>query len=375
MLAPREAPREIRGGSVPAATHASEGHRVKSLGFYGAVLVVAVLAYRIAEPFLTEIGWAVVLAICLAPLRTRLARRLGATGSAVCLIVIVVFVLIVPLLLVAYVLAGQGPRLANVVKAYVDARGGPMGLVHGAWQWLHERRFVLPSEEAVAEHFSKRLEELATDAGRQAGQIVEQAVAFVFSLTITLCILFFMLRDGPQMAGGVRRLLPFGPERNARLLALIHDIVSTSVTSTLVIAVVQGIVGGLAFLLLGVPGALLWAGLMTVLAVLPVAGATLVWAPAALWLALSGSFVKGLVLALVGVLILGSVDNVVRPLMLAGRARMSTLLLIITLLGGVSAFGFIGIVLGPVVGAVLTALVKTYALLPDVDAAAAPPHD
>ena len=345
---------------------------MKSLGFYGAVLVVAVLAYRIAEPFLTEIGWAVVLAICLAPLRTRLARRLGATGSAVCLIVIVVFVLIVPLLLVAYVLAGQGPQLANVVKAYVDARGGPMGLVRGAWQWLHERRFVLPSEEAVVEHFSKRLEELATEAGRQAGQLVEQAVAFVFSLSITLCILFFMLREGPQMASGVRRLLPFGPERNARLLALIHDIVSTSVTSTLVIAVVQGIVGGLAFLLLGVPGALLWAGLMTILAVLPVAGATLVWAPAALWLALSGSFVRGVVLALVGVLILGNVDNVVRPLMLAGRARMSTLLLIITLLGGVSAFGFIGIVLGPVVGAVLTAMIKTYALVPETETEAAP---
>src|SRR5713226_6825717 len=113
MLAPREAPREIRGGGVPAATHASEGHRVKSLGFYGAVLVVAVLAYRIAEPFLTEIGWAVVLAICLAPLRTRLARRLGATGSAACLIVMVVSVLIVPLLLVAYVLAGQGPQIGR----------------------------------------------------------------------------------------------------------------------------------------------------------------------------------------------------------------------------------------------------------------------
>jgi predicted PurR-regulated permease PerM len=345
---------------------------VKSLGFYGAVLVVAVLAYRIAEPFLIEIGWAVVLAICLAPLRGRLARRLGATGSAACLIVIVVFLVIVPVLLVGYVLASQGPHLAKVVKAYVDARGGRMGLVHAAWQWLHERGFVLPSEEAVVQHFSKRIEGLATEAGRQAGQIVEQGVGFVFSLTITLCILFFMLRDGPQMASGVRRVLPFGQERNARLLALIHDIVSTSVTSTLVIAVVQGIVGGIAFLLLGVPGALLWAGLMTILAVLPVAGATLVWAPAALWLVLSGSFVKGLVLALVGVLILGNVDNVVRPLMLAGRARMSTLVMMITLLGGVSAFGFIGIVLGPVVGAVLTALVKTYALVPETESEAPP---
>jgi predicted PurR-regulated permease PerM len=362
-----EVPRQTGGGGVPAAVPAREGHRVDSLGFYGGVLVVAVLAYRIAEPFLVEIGWAVVLAICLAPLQARLQRRLGATGSAACLIVMVVFVLIVPLLLIAYVLAEQGPQLASAVKADVDARGGPMGLVHFVWQWLHERRFVLPSEEAVVQHFSKRLGELAADAGRQAGQIIEQAVAFGFSLTITLCILFFMLRDGPQMASGVRRLLPFGPERNARLLGLIHDIVFTSVTSTLVIAVIQGIVGGIAFLLLGVPGALLGAGLMTVLAVLPVAGATLVWAPAALWLALSGSLVKGLVLALVGTLILGNVDNVVRPLMLASRARMSTLLLIIALLGGVSAFGFIGIVLGPVVGAVVTAMVKTYALVPETE--------
>jgi predicted PurR-regulated permease PerM len=372
MMARLRAPEAGRGDAAPAKP-AREAHRLTTLGFYGSVLVVAILAYKVAEPFLTEIGWAVVLAICLAPLQTRLARRLGRTGSAAGLIVMVALMLTVPLLLVAYVLVGQGPQLANTFKAYVDARGGPLGLVHAAWQWLHQRHFVLPSEEAVVQDFAKRLQEFATGAGQQAGRLVEQAVAFVFSLTITLCILFFMLRDGPQMASGVRRLLPFGPERNARLLALIHDIVATSVTSTLVICVLQGIVGGATLLLLGVPGALLWAGLMTILAVLPVGGAALVWAPAALWLALSGSFTRGLVLALVGVLILGNIDNVVRPLMLSGRSRMSTLMLIISLLGGVSAFGFIGFVLGPVVGAVLTGLVKTYALLPEVESETIPP--
>jgi predicted PurR-regulated permease PerM len=94
-------------------------------------------------------------------------------------------------------------------------------------------------------------------------------------------------------------------------------------------------------------------------------GAALVWVPAAIWLALTGSVVKGIVLVLVGVLVLSNVDNVVRPLMLSGSARMSTLVLIISLLGGVSAFGFIGIVLGPVVGAVFTAFVETYAMLPE----------
>jgi predicted PurR-regulated permease PerM len=173
----------------------------------------------------------------------------------------------------------------------------------------------------------------------------------------------------------VGRLLPFGREQNERLLVLTRDIVSASVTSMLVVAVVQGAIGAVTFLLLGVPGAALWAGLMTVLSLLPAVGAALVWAPAAIWLAVSGSLVKGIVLALVGVLVLGNVDNVVRPMVLSGSARMSTLVLIVSLLGGVSAFGFIGIVLGPVVAAVLTALVESYHLTPDdePDEAGEPP--
>src|SRR4029453_5026479 len=118
--------------------------------------------------------------------------------------------------------------------------------------------------------------------------------------------------------------------------------------------------GGLMLLLLGMPGALLLAGLIVVLALLPAIGAALVWGPTAIWLALSGSIVKGGVVPLFGLLVLSNVDNVVRPLMLSGTARLSTLVLIISLLGGISAFGFVGIVLGPVVAAVFSALVETY---------------
>jgi predicted PurR-regulated permease PerM len=344
-----------------------EGHRVTSLGFYGAVFLVAVLSYRIVEPFLTEIGWAVILAICAAPAQARLSRRLGTSRSAAYLTLMTLFVLILPLMLAGYLLVGETSQLANDVQARLAARGGPMGFFHLVWSWLRARLWYLPSEEAAVEHLSSRLREIAADSARNAGHVVVQAVGFVFSLAITLCILFFMLKDGPAVVRGVRRLLPFGPERNERLIALIHDIVAASVTSTLVIALLQGILGGLTFLLLGVPAPLFWGCTMAVLAVLPAVGATLVWAPAALWLAISGSFMKGVILALVGVLILGNTDNVVRPLMLSGKSRMSTLVLIISLLGGVAAFGFIGVVLGPVVAAVLTGLVNTYALVPDVE--------
>jgi predicted PurR-regulated permease PerM len=353
-------------------SQASDAHRVKSLGFYAALALMALLAYWIVRPFLVEIGWAVVLTICLAPVQASWSRRLGAKQSAALLTLLVLVVLVVPLLLVAQTLVRQGSQVVDYVDAQLTDRGGPMGLFRVAWQWLHGHLPFLPDEQAMIRQLADSLAGIARDAAGRAGHVVAGAVAFVFGLVIMLCTLFFMLRDAPKMARGVRRLLPFGREQNDRLLTHIRDIVSTSVTSTLVIAVIQGALGILTFLALGVSGSLLWGCMMAVLSLLPPFGAAVVWAPAAIWLAFSGSIVKGVILAVVGVLVISNVDTVVRPLMLSGSARMSTLVLIISLLGGVGAFGFIGIVLGPVVAAVLTALVETYALSPDEELEAPP---
>ena len=357
----------------------NDAQRITSLVFYGAVVLIAVLAYKIVQPFLIEIAWAVVLAICVAPLQARLSRRLGPTRSALFLTLMVVLVLVLPLLFVVRTLVREGAHVVDYVQAHVADRGGPLGLLHVAWQWLHQRLPFLPDEQEAVQQLSQRMAGLASRAASQAGRALTEVLGFLFSLVITLAVFFFMLRDGREMADGVRRLLPFGPEQNAHLLALVRDIVSTSVTSTIVIAVIQVIVGGVTFLLVGFPGAFLWGCLMAVLAFLPAVGSTLIWAPAAIWLAVSGSIGKGVVVALVGLLIMGNVDNVVRPLMLSGSSRLSTLTLIISLLGGVSAFGFIGIVLGPVVAAVLTAFMQTYTLMleapapPVAPAGAAPP--
>jgi predicted PurR-regulated permease PerM len=350
----------------------SDGPPVANLLFYAALALVAYLAYQIVQPFLVEIGWAVVLAICMAPLQARLRTRFGPTRSAIFLTLMVVALLIAPLLLVVQALVREGAQAVDTAQRHMADRGGPLGLFHLAWQWLRSRLPFLPDEQQIVQRLQERVGNLAGLVASRAGLIVTGTVSFLFSVGIMLCVLFFMLRDAPDMARAARRLMPFGAERNAQLLRVIQDIVSASVTSTLVIAIVQGIVGGLAFQLLGVHGALLWGILMAVLSFLPVVGSTLVWAPAAIALAVSGELWKGVVLALVGILIMGNVDNVVRPLMLSGRSRMSTLVLIISLLGGVSAFGFIGIVLGPVVAAVLTGLLETYALVPEPEPLALP---
>jgi predicted PurR-regulated permease PerM len=351
----------------------SEDQRITSLVFYGAVMLIAFLSYKIVQPFLAEIGWALVLAICLASAQSRLTRRFGATRSAALLTLLALFLLVLPAVLAVLMLVREGPQVVDYVEGQLRDRGGPMGLFHVAWDWLHARLPLLPTEEEVIERISSGLGGLASHVASHAGVVVKGAVSFAFGLVITLGILFFLLRDAPELARAARRLLPFGREQNERLLSLTRDIVSASVTSMLAVALIQGVLGGLTFLLLGVQGAALWGGLMAVLSMLPAVGAALVWAPAAIWLAVSGSLAKGVVLALVGLLVLGNVDNVVRPLLLSGSARMSTLVLIISLLGGVSAFGFIGIVLGPVVAAVLTALVESYHLLPDEEPEASVP--
>jgi predicted PurR-regulated permease PerM len=341
-------------------TRLDDARRIGSVVFYGAVLLIGYLGYLILQPFLVEIGWAVVLAICLAPARDRLARRLGRVRSALLLTLLALLLLFVPALAGIGALVREGGAVVGYIRQQLSDRGGPMGLFHVVWDWLNHHFPMLPSEDQLVARVSDSLGSVAGLLASHAGTVVKGALSLFLSLLMTLAILFFLLRDSEAMTRAALRLLPFGHEQNLRLLTLTRDIVSASVTSMLAVALIQGVLGTLAFALLGIPGALLWGGLMTVLALLPAVGAALVWAPAAIWLAISGSLVKGIVLGLVGLLVLGNVDNVVRPLVLSGSARMNTLVLIISLLGGVSAFGFIGIVLGPVVAAVLTALVESY---------------
>jgi predicted PurR-regulated permease PerM len=350
-------------------SHKAEAEKFSQLVFYGTVLLICWLAYRIVQPFLVEIGWAVVLAICLDPLRVRLQPRLGPTRTAVALTLASVVLLVIPVVFVGTAVIAQGGPAVSYLHDQLQSQGGATGWFHQGWEWARQRAPFLPAEEEVIAKITASVGRVAEFLAGQAGGLLKGVANFLFALVITLAVLFFLLRDASSFARVVRRALPFGAEQNDRLIALSSDLVFASVTATITVAAVQGVIGGVTFALLGVSGAVLWGVMMFLLAFLPLVGATLVWLPAAVWLALSGSLVKGVVLALVGLLVLSNVDNVLRPLLLSGKSQMNTLVLIISLMGGVSAFGFIGIVLGPLVAALLTALAESY----QADLAAAAP--
>ncbi len=347
----------------------TEAERVSQLVFYGTVLLIGWLAFRIVRPFLVEIGWAVVLSICLDPIRVRLLPRLGATRTALVLTLAVVVLLVIPVAFVGTTVVQQGGPAVSYLEEQLRSGGGAATWFHQAWDWARARAPFLPTEQDAIASVTASIGKAAQFVAGQAGGLLKGAANFLFTLVITLGVLFFMIRDAPVFERGLRRVLPFGTEQNERLLVITSDLVSASVTATLTIAALQGVIGGVTFALLGIPMAVLWGTMIAIFALLPLVGAALVWAPAAIWLALSGSLAKGIVLAAVGLLVLGNVDNVVRPLLLAGKSQMNTLVLIISLMGGVSAFGFIGIVLGPLVAALLTALVESYQAEPE----AAPP--
>jgi predicted PurR-regulated permease PerM len=338
----------------------TEAERVSQLVFYATVLLIGWLAFRIVRPFLVEIGWAVVLAIVLDPVRVRLVPRLGPTRSAIVLTLGVVVLLVIPVAFVGTALVQQGGPAVSYLEEQLRSGGGAATWFQRGWSWARAHVPFLPTEQDAIASVTASIGKAAQFVAGQAGGLLKGAANFLFTLVITLAVLFFMIRDAPIFARGLRRVLPFGAEQNERLVSIASDLVSASVTATLTIAALHGVIGGVAFALLGIPDAVLWGTMLAICALIPVVGSALVWVPAAAWLALSGSLVKGIVLALVAILVLGNIDNVVRPLLLAGKSQMNTLVLIISVLGGVSAFGFIGIVLGPLVAALLTALVGSY---------------
>jgi len=195
----------------------------------------------------------------------------------------------------------------------------------------------------------------------RAGAVVADLFATLGTLFAMLFALFFLVRDGEAIGRELRSLLPLPPAQSERLIRGTRDLVIASVGAGILVALAQGTIGGLAFWLLGLRAPAFWGVVMAFCSLIPVVGAALVWVPAALWLLLSGSIGKAIAMAVIGALGISMTDNVLRPLLLSGSTQVNGLIIFFGLLGGVGAFGFIGLVLGPVVLVVTGNLLRMFA--------------
>ncbi len=339
--------------------------------FYSRILGLVTLGalglalFWMLRPFLVPLLWAALLAILLFPLNGLLRRRLGGRKALAALLltasVVVVIVLPAAMLLSLFVAQASdlAQRLQAMAKEYRIASPGDvltLPIVADAVRWASERLPVSgeQAQQWLAQGGQRVLQLLLS----LSGTLVTSALSLIVNVLMAIFLFFFFLRDGERMMARLVGLIPLEDKRKGHLIAHLSAVTTAVVLGSLVTAVVQGSLVGIAFGIAGLPAPVVFAALAMVASLIPVVGSTLVWVPAALVLATQGRWGWAIFVTVWCILLVHSADNVVRPLFISSRARISTLPVFIGLLGGVSAFGAIGMFLGPVLVALVLALVE-----------------
>ena len=325
---------------------------------YGALLLMGYLVFLISAPFLIPLAWSAVLAIFFYPVYTQLERRFSPTWAALFCALGVTFLLIVPVLLVMLYAAREALEASAGIRESLSANRA------GAAQHIVD--FInrhLPSSMQnldVAGTLRQGAEKIASVLASSLGSFLKNVLSFVVNLFILLFALFFVFRDGERILGTVRHLLPFEREIQDDMIKESGDLIFASVAVALLIAAIQGALGGLAFELTSIPGPVFLGVLVAFCSIVPVVGSSLIWIPACVWLAVGGHWGKALLILAICGGVAGVADNIVRPLLLRNRTRLNDLLLFISILGGLNVFGLLGLVVGPTVVAATLGILRVY---------------
>jgi predicted PurR-regulated permease PerM len=323
--------------------------------FFVALLMAVTLAFFwLIRGFIQPIFWAIALGIVVYPLHARLAQRLAHRKSlaASISVVAVVIVVILPLIGLGAAVAQEGSAL------YERLDTGDRGAA-GIFARVQER---MPQITALLDRVGidpARLEGQIQSAAVTASRyIAERALAIgqgtlrgtVFFF-LMLYLLFFFLRDGPRMLESLVRALPLGDHRERHLLRRFAEVSRATIKGTLVVGLVQGAIGGIAFAVLGISAPVLWGVVMALLSILPVVGTALVWLPAAIFLFVNGQILGGVALIFIGVFVIGLTDNLLRPILVGRDTRLPDYLILLATLGGLAGFGLAGVIIGPIIAA------------------------
>jgi predicted PurR-regulated permease PerM len=318
------------------------------------LLAVTLAFFWLIRGFLQPVFWAVALGIVVFPIHARIERGLNGRNSlaAIVSVLLVVLIVILPLAGLATAVTTEAAALYQRISA------GDLG-VQSIYEELQRR--LPPVADGLRglgvdpAELEGRLSSAGVELGRliasralSLGQDTLRVTVFFF---LMLYLLFFFLRDGPRLLDGLVRALPLGDDRERHLLERFAEVSRATIKGTLVVGIVQGTIGGIAFWLLGIGAAVLWGVVMTLLSIIPAVGPALVWIPAAIYLLLNGQVIAGIVLIAIGVLVIGLVDNLLRPILVGRDTRMPDYLILLSTLGGLTAFGLAGIVIGPIIAA------------------------
>lgn len=327
---------------------------LESRSFVVIVLLVTAAFLWVVADLLMPLFWAAVLAVLFHPLNRRyLAMAKGRESLAAVLSTLtVIFVIIVPLGLLAAAVTRQALDIYRSIAAGEIDLQAPIDFVDQSIPIVSE---LLSAYGVDVEGVRTSVENAAMSASRyiatEALAFGRDALTFTVLFFVMLYVLFFFLRDGERILAAVIRALPLGDERERRLMSKFAEVSRATIKGTVVVAVVQGGIGGVAFAVLGIEASIFWGVVMGVFSLLPAIGPAIVWIPAAVILLALGSIWKAVVLVLVGTLVIGLVDNLLRPILVGRDTKMPDYLVLLSTLGGLAVFGLAGVVVGPLIAA------------------------
>jgi predicted PurR-regulated permease PerM len=338
-----------------------------------ALAITLYLCWRMVQPFATILLWAAVLAVVFRPVHRAIesrVRRPSLSSAISTLLVVVTIVAPVSFITVAVVreLRAVATAIGTHEGPWIDP-ASPIGSRLYTWLGPYVDLQEIQSPAFLRENLEAWSGVLATGTLGFVGGVA----AALVSMLLVVFTLYYLFRDGEALREALEDIVPIGESQAADIALRTREVIEASVFGVIVIAGIQGALGFFIFWVLGLPSPLLWGVVMFFLSMIPMAGAFLVWAPAAIYLALSGEFLNAAILIAWGVLVVGTIDNVLSPRLVGRRARMHELLIFFGVLGGIEVFGVLGVVLGPVVVAVMLALVEMVRQASRPSAAPAPP--
>jgi predicted PurR-regulated permease PerM len=298
-------------------------------------------------PFLPGLVLAAVMATLAQPLYHRVFQRLRRPGPAALIATLaVVILLLIPLSVIAILVGTQAVRGIQLLQASGFQLGDAGDGVTRRLGGIASRVGIDPA--SVGPLLTAQLERIGSTIATRTLGFLSGLGGWLLQLAVAIVTLFYLFRDGPVLIAGLRRSIPLEDERIDRLLERARDVTQATVFGNVLVAMVQGTLGGIAFAMVGLPAATLWGTIMGFLALIPLVGPAVVWVPASIILALSGAVGRALVLAGIGALVIGTVDNILRAVFVGGRARVHSLVVFLSVLGGLFVFGAVGVVVGPV---------------------------
>jgi predicted PurR-regulated permease PerM len=334
--------------------------------FVALIAITIFLFYAIFRPFLASIIWGAVLAGVFYPLNAVFKRRrLRDNLRAAIMCIIVVAVIVVPAVFLTIGLIGEATNSLPRLRQAIDQGQLNFLLQPEAYGWNEKIKEFLGDHVDTANLdiesiIVNNVQRLSTYLLQQFSNLIGNFSLAIVSFAFAVLSMFFFFRDGDRLVIRLKDLLPMSEDLKTNLTQRLKEVIEASINGQVLVAAIQGVLGGLIFWVTGLPSPIFWGTVMAVLSLIPIVGPYLVYLPAGVILIVSGSWIRGVIVMILGIVVVSQSDNILRPMIISSRTKIPTLALFFSILGGIKLFGLLGIILGPVVVSIIFALIEVY---------------